>query len=248
MTSWRPTTAGFITTLRRPVVWAPAIVLFGGTLLFWTTDLDAMLLRPFYSGEAGAATLEGRWPEMHAQPWQTFYDWGELPGLLLGLGGLIVWLAGLFWRRIEGWRAAGLFFFLFLLVGPGVVVNAVCKPCWQRPRPHATDTFGGPRPYVPVWGIGAEPSDASFPSGHAAMGFFLMAPAFVLYRRRPKWAAAFLCLGLAGGAAMGLARMAAGCHFPSDVLWSGGLVYYTGLALAALFRFNNEKPYIAERL
>lgn len=241
MTYWRKATAGTISILRRPVVWIPAAVLAVGTILFWTTDLDAMLLRPFFSGNVAAATLEGRWPQMHAQPWQTLYDWGELPGLILGVGGLIAWIVSFFWRQIERWRDPGLFFFLFLLVGPGIIVNIVCKPCWKRPRPKATATFGGPREYVPVWGIGAEPTDASFPSGHSAIGFYLMAPAFVLFRRRRKLAAAFFLLGIAGGLVMGLARMAVGCHFPSDVLWSGGIVYFTGLALAAPFRFGSDK-------
>lgn len=241
MTSWKSTTDSLISILRWPVVWIPAVVLAVGTILFWATDLDAMLLRSFFSGDATAATLEGRWPQVHAQPWLTLYDWGEYPGLILGIGGLIAWIVSFFWRRIERWRDPGLFFFLFLLVGPGIIVNIVCKPCWQRPRPKATATFGGPREYVPVWGFGSEPTDASFPSGHAAMGFYLMAPAFVLYRRRRKIAVAFLLLGIAGGLVMGLARMAVGCHFPSDVLWSGGFVYLSGLALAALFHFGSDK-------
>ena len=37
---------------------------------------------------------------------------------------------------------------------------------------------------------------------------------------------------------MGLARIVAGCHFPSDVLWAGGVVYFTALVLAAPFRFG----------
>ena len=68
-----------------------------------------------------------------------------------------------------------------------------------------------------------------------------MAPAFVCYRRRPWLAAAFVLLGLTAGTVIGLARIVAGGHFPSDVLWSGGIVYFTALALAAPFRFGREK-------
>ena len=70
------------------------------------------------------------------------------------------------------------------------------------------------------------------------MGFYFMAPAFVCWRRRPCLALAFLLLGLSGGAVIGLARMVSGSHFPSDVLWAGGIVYYTALTLAAPFRFG----------
>jgi len=40
-----------------------------------------------------------------------------------------------------------------------------------------------------------------------------------------------------------LARIVAGSHFASDVVWSAGIVYFTGLALAALFRFGDGKPF-----
>ena len=98
------------------------------------------------------------------------------------------------------------------------------------------------REFLPVWQRGGGQEDSSFPSGHAAMGFYLMAPALVCYRRRPGLAAAFLLLGLAGGAVIGMARIVAGCHFPSDVLWAGGLIYFTALLLAAPFRFGLGKP------
>jgi membrane-associated PAP2 superfamily phosphatase len=72
------------------------------------------------------------------------------------------------------------------------------------------------------------------------MGFYLMAPAFVLYRRRTGWAAAFLLFGLIAGGTIGLARMAAGAHFASDIVWAGGFVYFTGLIVAAPFRFSRR--------
>jgi membrane-associated PAP2 superfamily phosphatase len=68
-----------------------------------------------------------------------------------------------------------------------------------------------------------------------------MAPAFFLYRRQERWAAAFLLLGIAAGAIMGVTRMAAGGHFVSDIIWAGAIVYFTGLTLAAIFRFQPEK-------
>lgn len=237
----RKTATDVVSILHRPAVWIPAVVLALGTIIFWTTDLDVILLRPFFSDDAVGQTRIARWPQMHAQPWQALYDWGEFPALILGGGGLIVWIVSFFWARIEGWRDAGLFYALLLIIGPGLLVNEVCKPFWQRPRPHATAPFGGQQDFLTVGQRGCVDSDASFPSGHAATGFYLMAPAFVLYRRRRRLAASFLLLGLVSGVVIGLARMAVGCHFPSDILWSGGLVYFTGLALAAPFKFRREK-------
>jgi membrane-associated PAP2 superfamily phosphatase len=130
-----------------------------------------------------------------------------------------------------------------LMLGPGVVVNCICKPYCGRPRPHLTREFGGEKDFLPVFTMGENLAGDcnSFPSGHASTGFYLMAPAFVLYQRRNGWAAFFLILGLAAGVTIGVARMAAGGHFASDVIWAGGVVYFTGLLLAGIFRFWEKR-------
>jgi membrane-associated PAP2 superfamily phosphatase len=223
--------------LRRPV-WVPAAVLVVLTVVCWSTDVDRAMMRPFFSSAGG--TTETRWPLGEVSPWKLLYNWGVYPAWALGCGGLAVWVLSFRWPKWERWRDPGLFFALLLIVGPGILVNGVLKPCWNRPRPYNVTQFGGPRPFRPVLQRGHDENDASFPSGHAAMGFCLMAPAFVCYRRRPGLAAAFLVLGLGWGGILGLARVVAGGHFPSDVLWSAGVVYFTGLALAAPFHFGDR--------
>jgi membrane-associated PAP2 superfamily phosphatase len=123
-----------------------------------------------------------------------------------------------------------------LALGPGLLVNGILKPQWCRPRPCQTECFGGTQAFVGVWGMGSSQRSKSFPSGHASMGFFLMAPAFLLYRRRPRLAAGFVVLGLAAGLALGVTRVLQGAHFASDVVWAGGMVYLTGLSLLGVFR------------
>ncbi len=223
--------------LRRSV-WVPAAVLATLTAICWSTDVDLAMLRPFYAS-AGFPT-GAHWPLGQVCPWKLLHKWGEYPALAVGCGGLAVWILSFRRLKWERWRNPGLFFALLLVIGPGILVNWVLKPCWNRPRPYKVAEFGGPRPFLPVWQRGHDENDASFPSGHAAMGFYLMAPAFVCYRRRPRLAAAFVALGLGWGGAIGLARMVAGDHFPSDVLWSAGVVYFTGLVLAAGFRFGRD--------
>jgi membrane-associated PAP2 superfamily phosphatase len=46
--------------------------------------------------------------------------------------------------------------------------------------------------------------------------------------------------GLSYGLLMGVARMAQGGHFPSDVLWAGGMVYLVGLTLSRLMQLDAD--------
>jgi lipid A 4'-phosphatase len=141
-------------------------------------------------------------------------------------------LASLKWQGLapRGRRRAATFLLLVLLIGPGLIVNAF-KDTWGRARPVNVEELGGDRRFTPA----LVPSDqcrrnCAFTSGHAAFGFWWMAPAFVDRRRRGMW----LALGLALGLGIGLLRIAQGGHFVSDVLFSGWIVYGTMLALRAL--------------
>jgi lipid A 4'-phosphatase len=230
-----------ISAIKKPAVWIPLLILIAATVVFRFTDIDILLSRPFFVSETGSVKSETHWPLRFAEPWKTLYDYGVYPAWIIGIVGIQVFWTSFVWEKLKPFRDAGLFFALMLALGPGLLVNGILKPYWGRPRPYRIIPFGGTDQYLPVGQIAKEPGGASFPSGHASMGFYLMAPAFVLYRRRPWLAALFLALGLGGGIFMGLARIVAGGHFASDVLWSAGVVYFTGLGLAALFRFGEEK-------
>ncbi len=222
-----------------PAVWIPALVLFVLTAVFRCTDLDMAVVRPFFQGCTPGDQIPDRWPLMNAYPWKALYDFGIYPALLMGAGGLVVWVASFIWPgKLERWRDEGLFYGLLLIIGPGIIINGALKPYWGRPRPNALVCFGGQREFLPVWVYGRGQDESSFPSGHASMGFCLMAPAFVHYRRRPRLALCFFLVGLTAGCLMGLTRVVAGGHFPSDVLWAGGLIYFTAILIAAPFRFG----------
>ena len=227
--------------VKTPPLWIPLVLLVLATIIFRFTNVDLLLSQPFFVNQGSSLTPYSHWPLRVAEPWKSLYDLGIYPAWIIGAGGLLVFLISLYWTKLKPYRDAGLFFALMLALGPGLLVNGIVKPCWGRPRPHGTIPFGGTQQYVPVGDMGSGTNGASFPSGHASMGFYLMAPAFVLYRRRPGLAAMFVALGLAGGIIMGLARIVAGSHFASDVFWSAGTVYFTGLALSALFRFGEKQ-------
>ncbi len=73
------------------------------------------------------------------------------------------------------------------------------------------------------------------------MGFCLIAPAFLLRRQRPAWALTILIVGLTAGLLLGTCRIVQGKHFPSDVIWSAGIVYFTAVLLVFSVEFYERR-------
>ena len=72
------------------------------------------------------------------------------------------------------------------------------------------------------------------------MGFYFVAPYFVLRKRAPQKGLLFLGTGLGYGLLMGFGRIAQGGHFASDIMWSAGFVYLSGLVLSWLIQFKES--------
>jgi membrane-associated PAP2 superfamily phosphatase len=200
-----------------------AAVLGPVSAMFWFSDLDLRITRAFYEADAGWVYRKATFP-------QVVYSYGEAPAAAIAAVAGAVLAAGFFVGRLRRWRKVALFFVLVMAVGPGLVVNAIFKDHWGRPRPNECRVFGGERAYRRVWEKGPAHSNDSFPCGHASMGFYFVAPWFLLRKRRLKWAISFLALGLVWGSVIGLGRVMQGKHFASDVVWSAGFVYLIGLA------------------
>ena len=219
--------------MRRDVLYEvllPVMILLGLGLFFWVTRADIIILRPFYS-----RTQE--WFLGDGLLWILLHKYGSWPGILIGVGSLIILITGFYIKRYSDYRKAALFFILSLILGPGLITNTLLKDHWGRPRPIQIKEFEGSEEYTKAW-IKTDFKDGrSFPSGHASIGFFLMTPFFVLRNKKGKWSVTFLITGLVYGGLMGFGRMIQGAHFPSDVLWAAGIVYFTGLFLACLFGF-----------
>ena len=211
----------------------PVAVLVGLTIPFWTTNLDLELANRFYSPGLG-------WPHGNDQPWSALKHYGVIPAWILSLSALGVFVSSLWSGRTRGYRRPALFLVLAMIIGPGLIVNDVFKENWGRPRPHDVVQLGGDRAYVEPWVKSPKQGGTSFPSGHAATAFYLLVPYFLLRRRAPRKALGILALGLCYGSLMGLARMVQGDHFLSDVLWSLGFVYLTGLALSYVMGFERR--------
>ena len=90
----------------------------------------------------------------------------------------------------------------------------------HRPRPFLADPA--------IFGLLSETS-YSFPSGHAAFFFGL---ATVIYQHNRKWGSWFFV----GAGIIGLARIAAGVHYPSDILAGAVLGVVVGLVVNKFFK------------
>lgn len=153
------------------------------------------------------ALREGRSPDWVISLFQGITWLGDASQrsiVMIAAGGWLLWK-----QRV---RAA-----LMMVIFPSVAgaTSSILKQLYARARPDVVphlDTFG----------------NLSFPSGHAtnAMAILLLAALLVPARNRGIW----LCLALAGAAAVGLSRNLLGVHWPSDVV--AGWLWGAGFALA----------------
>jgi undecaprenyl-diphosphatase len=135
-------------------------------------------------------------------------------GLPLLLGGLVV--SAWFWRGSAQQRGQRQRLVVYALTAAllGLAVAQVMGHVWFRERPYV---------HHPAHLLLAPSGDPSFPSDHAVGAFGLAVP-FLLARRRLAWPLLVLASLLA------LVRVAAGTHYPSDVL--GGAVVGSAAAVA----------------
>lgn len=218
-------------TSRQALIWLGLVVLT--TVPFWLTPLDVIVTGWFYQPACGGTWLLDCYPLFRT----LFYDsvpW--LTGLLL-FGSVLLMVGTLFYQRQRwaGLRRQALYVLLVLVLGSGLVVNAVFKEHWGRPRPVQIEAFGGDKPYAPPGYYVAGNRGHSFPSGHVSVGVACLAFWFLWRREHPRRARVALYSALALSIAIGLTRMAAGGHFLSDVIWAGWMVAGVALLLDAVW-------------
>lgn len=187
-------------------------------VIFATGTIDIAAARCFFRPDAA-----DHWPLAREFPWLILYgaaSWITAALILAGLAALALSLT----RGRRHWRGAATLVLLAVVIGPGLIGNAVLKDHWQHPRPRDLTELGGSMHYVPSPLIGHE-GGASFPCGHCTVGFLFGLGWWIFRGSHPRWAAVSLAAGLLVGALLGIGRMAAGAHFLSDVIWSALLAY-----------------------
>ena len=230
-----PARPGWLQPFRQPIggiaigYWI-LFFLFADTMLA-LPQIDLTVARLFYTEGVGFSAQGTLWE-------QVLYR--SVAGLVVAgnLALIAAWAANR-WagRRLLGLTGRKLLLLLCVLaLLPGLLVNQVFKQHWGRARPVQVSAFGGARPFTPAF-VPAKGNGGSFSSGHVAAAAYLIAVAHLLAGPRSTW----ILLAAVYTALVGLARMAAGGHFLSDVLASVFMVLFGYLLLRHLF-FPDAEP------
>ncbi len=196
------------------------------TLVISTFGWDLKLQRSFYRPQAPQP-----WFQKNAPVWDWLYHYGTMPAILLAVAALLLLVVSYFNSRYLSFRKICWLVLLTMLLGPGLIINGVLKDHWGRPRPRQVQEFGGNWDFREVWQPGIPGQGKSFPCGHCSMGFLFIVLYFLFKQKNKIIAHTWLIFSLAFGLLIGLARIAQGGHFLSDVLWSGGITYLTATLL-----------------
>jgi lipid A 4'-phosphatase len=129
---------------------------------------------------------------------------------------LLGWIIASVVSRFRQHALALAFVGFSMALGPGLATWAL-KEHTLRARPMDVVQLGGTRQFTPAFVQATQCSDnCAFTSGHAACGFFLASLMLLDPRRRWRWVATGVVVGLA----VSLARVSVGAHWLSDVLWA----------------------------
>ncbi|CAB5137012.1 hypothetical protein D3OALGA1CA_3607 [Olavius algarvensis associated proteobacterium Delta 3] len=215
--------------------WIFLAAVFGSLLvvtgLFDYMDLDRRISRLFYTASSG-------WFLNGTPPWNWLYRYGTVPGVVLTAGSLVLLAAGVARKQYRHWRRDALLIFLTAVIGGGLIVNSALKPFWGRPRPGQITEFGGQWEYRSPLQPGTPGKGQSFPCGHCTMGYIFVT-LFFLRRRYPRVAYLGGSFGILYGAVVSVGRIVDGGHFPTDTLWSLGIIL---LVAGVLYYFILKIP------
>ncbi len=214
-----------------PSRWAAGFLLL--LFVFWRVDIDVS--RAYYIPGTGFTwSADGLLEFVRV----------AVPDVIIGsyVVCVLLWVAGLVKRDLV-WRVTPpviLYLTLTLLLGPGLIVEALLKPNWGRARPKDIAEFGGAAAYTPPWQVANEcEHNCSFVSGHAAVAFWVAAYAMLLPARLR---APGLFAGVLFGLAVGMVRVMQGAHFFSDVVGAGLIVILVNALLARLILERKAAP------
>lgn len=172
--------------------------------------------------------------------WKFIYNYSTIPAAIVILLSLAALGVGFWHKLFRPWQKVFLFLILSGFIGPGLITNLILKDYWHRPRPRELVEFNGWSQFQPILTYQASNEGRSFPCGHATMGFYFLAGYFLLRRHSPDAAATVGFGSICFGTVIGIARMAQGAHFFSDVLWAAAICWFVPLLLYYALRLDRS--------
>lgn len=145
--------------------------------------------------------------------------------LYVMIAGATLFFAATLLPRFRGLRTKNTKATLFIIYSAFLARIAIAEPIrflWHRDRPF--EILAGVHQLV------THPNGASFPSGHASLAFGIAAAVYFYY---PRTSIFFFFAAIS----IGVARVAAGVHWPSDIV--GGAV--VGIATVLIVHFVLKK-------
>ena len=184
-------------------------------LSIFFSPLDLWITAYFWTPEAGFYMKDSGWADF------LYVVFKHMPKFILPIL-LFAMIYPQFKKAYKSAQKKATFLFVVLLIGPGIIVHLVFKDHWDRPRPRDVVQFQGEKEFNPAFIMADQPGkNKSFASGHASMGFFFIAFAWIARQRRYFW------LGMTIGGLVSLGRMVQGGHFLTDILTAAFVVYFT---------------------
>ncbi|RMH87758.1 phosphatase PAP2 family protein [Lysobacter pythonis] len=210
------------------------------TLPFWISDLDLAAARVFHDPTSARTP----WPLAQHPLFVFLYRLGSgLSWLALGFAASTFLIPRL--RPHTGLRQMALILLCSVALGPGLLVNGIGKDFTGRPRPRHVEALGGNSDYRPPLQLGTPGVGKSFPCGHCSVGFTVGSAGFALAQARPLLGGGIVLFSFLLGSAIGIARMAAGAHFLSDVLWAAVLSWAAGLLVTGHMMRNTASTTVS---
>ena len=203
----------------------PTLALLGLSAWLGRRDLDLAWERRLFNFDTH------QWQHGKDLLWFGLYQFGTLPAILVGVIAIFVLLAGLVSRKFQRYGKGALYLTLSIALGCGLLSNVLFKDHWGRPRPSQLQEFGGSQTFAPplVPHFGKE--GKSFPCGHATTGFCFASLGLLLWKSRRRLALGVIAASAGYGILIGLARMAQGSHFASDVAAAAAVCWASSAGL-----------------
>jgi len=210
-------------------------LVFSGTIFVLFPEIDLAVSGYFYNAEMGKFPLRDNLIAIII--YKSIYVLSYTLGISLTLS-LLFKKIGNKWLKDKLSFVTNrqvLFLMIIMAAGPGVIIHNVFKPNFERPRPVNTQEFGGSLEFSSAWKIGQ--GGKSFASGHAAMGFFMVAFAHLAKGKRRK---KLYMTGFTFGIIVSMGRVVQGAHFLSDVV-TGGLITLITIQLFYIIMYKKVK-------